>query len=779
MIKGILACSSAVAIGLVLGTGSMAHAEEESAAPSGLQDIIVTAQKRSESVNTVPLSISVASGEALARAGVQSTEDLQKVVPGFSYTESAYSTPVFTLRGIGFYETSLGAKPTVSVYVDEAPLPFSVMARGATLDLERVEVLKGPQGALFGENSTGGAINYIAAKPTDAVKAGLDVGYASYDAISVGGFVSGPITDTLKARLAVKTEQGGGFQRSYTRDDHLGDKDFITGRLLLDFEPTERLRFSLNLNGFIDQSDGVAAQMIAAEIKGAVFGGSPDKILAYPLAPKDNRSADWTPARRPARDNRMWQAVFRGDFDATENITLTSLTSYAKYTHDTVIDPDGMDLQDYTYTTLGTIKAFSQELRVAATFNNIDLIIGGNYSDEKAFQRDNSGPYADTPAAYIFYGQGLADRPFFYYSQFSDQKFRTKAVFGNIDWTVGNFVLHGGVRYTDSSDRFAGCTQDTGFALGQGMGNLLNLIRAGAGLPALPPIPEGGCVTIDGPSLTYGEVQNKLSENNVSWRAGVDWKPRPEMMFYATVSRGYKQGSFPLLSASDARQLDPVTQESVTAYEVGIKASLLDHKAQINAAAFYYDYKDKQLKGMTLANPDIFGPLQTLVNIPKSKIKGAELQVNLLPTDGLNIMLAGTFTDTSVSSHFVNNDPRGNPVDFKGDSFPYTPKWNLIGNVSYEFPLTNTLRGNLGANVSYRSATNAGFGNLTLFRIDGYTLASFQAGVKTEDDRWSLDLFIRNAFNKYYWNNTADIRDTIVRYTGTPRTIGATLAFRY
>ncbi|HUD93469.1 TonB-dependent receptor plug domain-containing protein [Sphingobium sp.] len=144
--------------------------------PAGLGDIIVTAQKREQAINDVPLSITAASGEKLANQGVTNVSDLVKIVPGFNYTESAFATPVYTLRGIGFYDTSLAAKPTVSIYQDQVPIPFSIMTRGATLDLERVEVLKGPQGTLFGSNATGGAINYIAAKPTSTFKAGLDAG---------------------------------------------------------------------------------------------------------------------------------------------------------------------------------------------------------------------------------------------------------------------------------------------------------------------------------------------------------------------------------------------------------------------------------------------------------------------------------------------------------------------------------------------------------------------------------------------------------------------------
>jgi outer membrane receptor protein involved in Fe transport len=151
-----------------------AQSSSNAPAPGELIEVVVTAQKRSERLQDVPISITAVTGEQLVDAGVTDTSQLTKVVPGFAYQQSSYGTPIYSIRGIGFYDTSVGISPAVSVYLDQAPLPFSVMARGATLDLERVEVLKGPQGTLFGQNSTGGAINYIAAKPTAIPEAGVD-----------------------------------------------------------------------------------------------------------------------------------------------------------------------------------------------------------------------------------------------------------------------------------------------------------------------------------------------------------------------------------------------------------------------------------------------------------------------------------------------------------------------------------------------------------------------------------------------------------------------------
>jgi len=238
-------------------TGALAQATGDSPP----DEIVVTAQKRAQSVNSVGMSINALKGDVLANRGVTDAQQLVKVVPGLTYQPSTQATPVYTLRGVGFFDSSLGSSPAVSVYVDEAPLPFPIMTAGAALDLERVEVLKGPQGTLFGQNSTGGAINYIAAKPTSTFATGADLSLNHFGQVDASGFASGPLSDTLKARVAIRAVEGGAWQKSKSRpDDKLGDANKLQGRLLLDWQATDRLKLGVNLNGFIDRSDVTAFQ---------------------------------------------------------------------------------------------------------------------------------------------------------------------------------------------------------------------------------------------------------------------------------------------------------------------------------------------------------------------------------------------------------------------------------------------------------------------------------------------------------------------------------------
>ena len=203
-----------------------------------LEEVIVTAQKRVQSANDIGMAISALSGDAMKELNILDNTALAVSIPGLTFADTGLSVPVYTLRGIGFNEESVQAASTVGVYNDQIGVPFPIMTKGLLMDNERVEVLKGPQGTLFGRNSTGGAINYIANKPTDDFEASVTAGYARFETADIGGFVSGPLTDNIRGRVAARTIQSNeGWQDSLSRGDEHGeyDKYNIRGVLAVDF----------------------------------------------------------------------------------------------------------------------------------------------------------------------------------------------------------------------------------------------------------------------------------------------------------------------------------------------------------------------------------------------------------------------------------------------------------------------------------------------------------------------------------------------------------------
>ena len=797
---------SAFVVALASGSGAGAQAQAGGASSAQVgapapqdesvgQDIVVTAQKRSERLSNVPLTISAASAATLANVGVTDTSSLAKIAPGFTATKTATAAPVYTLRGVGYFDSSLAATPAVTVYVDQIPLSYPQMTRNAVFDLERVEVLKGPQGTLFGQNSTGGAVNYIAAKPTKTLQAGLDVSGGSFSLLNADGFISGPVSSTLTFRLALGHESQGDWQHSTSRPyDGRGEVDITKGRVLLDWKPTSKLSFTFGATGWVDKSDTQGAQLVA---KTSNLPPSP-QFLAYPLGPQTAQASDWTPGVRKARDDYFYQFSLRAAYAATDDINIVSLTSYARLKLDVPSDTDGTSLMLADYTDTGNIKSFNQEVRAEATLPTTRIIVGGNYSKDKALQNTSLG-VADSSTAYNSPpGTGPVSQIRF----FANQSIESYAGFVNVEQDLTSTLkLQGAVRYTHTSKSFSGCGADVDNGLGSVISFLVNnIFRPAAGIPGRITIPANSCISLDA-GFNPGVVFRSLDEHNVSFRAGPSWKVTPDILLYANVSKGYKAGTFPTLGGISAAEYNPTTQESVMAYEGGFKAAVDQRRVQLSGAAFYYDYKNKQLLG-TFTDP-FFGPLQQLVNIPKSRIYGAELQVAAEPVTGLTLNGGITYVNSKVTSSYTNLNPYGSAIDFRGSAFPFTPKVQATFNAEYKVPLSDRWSAFLGGNALYNSSTFGAFGanvpyNPTdpqhgsfgrfpslpvvtgALNLKAYTTVDLRAGVETADHALRFSVWARNVTNEYYWTTATFIpADTTIRYTGMPRTFGATVGFRF
>jgi iron complex outermembrane receptor protein len=741
-----------------------------------LDEVIVTAQKREQAVNDVPMSITALQAEDLADRGVSGTVDLANTVPAFTYTESRVGTPIYTLRGVGFNDIALGGRPTVSVYRDEAPVPFTIETRGGFLDLERVEVLVGPQGTLFGQNATGGAINLVAAKPTASPKAGLEVGYGNYNALTLGGFVSGPISDTLKGRIAIKREQADGYQRSITHGGRNGDKELTEGRVILDWTPSDTLRASLTVYGFIDHSDNQAPQVYKVQPSDPTAAGFIPELALIPLAPRDNRAADFNPDESYARDNSYLQADLRIDLDVSDRLTLTSLSSYSDYDQNQNQDLDGTPLDGLQQRTIGSIKSFSQELRLSGNVTDrLYMTVGANYAADETRER-NLDYIGQSTQAYAFAAYGIA--PFFNFGLRNDQDIKTYAAFGNLEFSATDaLTLQAGFRYTKSENDFQGCTSDLGDGVTAAVFTDFHNLARGAflGLPPLPPIAPGGCITADLLQVPQ-MVTNRLEEDNLSWRLGADYDVTDRIKLYANVSRGYKAGGFPTLAATATAQYDPTHQESVTAYEVGFKAGLTP-VLQLNGAVYQYDYEDKQVLGV-VADPS-FGRLLRLLNIPESRVRGAELQLVWSPISGLDLSGNASYVKTEITDDFIGFDANGVSQNFVGQQFPNSPKWQLSGDAAYSWPVAETLKAFVGVNASYRSSTNSELGEIPDLVVDDYALVNLRGGIEAEDGSWRLMAWVKNVEDNYYYTAATRSIDVFNRMAGMPRTYGLTFTRQF
>lgn len=799
-----------------LGHGSMVYAQTAPQAEvSDSNEIVVTANKREQNLNDVGLTISVVSGDDLKERGITSLEDIASIVPGLAYSTSTTNTPIFTLRGVGFQESSLGVYPAVSVYLDQTPLAFPILAAHSAYDLERIEVLKGPQGTLFGQNSTGGAINYIAAKPTDTLQAGGDIGFGRFGSIDGNAYVSGPISDTFGFRASGNAHHMNDWQKSLTRpDDTNGHQDYLAGRFLLDWQPSDAIKLQFNVNGWKDTSQPQAQQLIGINPQTPTGVEAISRLIVSPFAPDNARAADWTgtvidpatgviltptafggPADNgiggyvpgtgrltsfdPFSNRKMWQVALRADIELGSDLTLTSLTSYTDFDQRQRVDQDGNALVTFDIEKAdGFIQTFNQELRLANnSASQFRWLLGANYEDSTTFE-DQALRYFDnsshTRSLNWINFSGVTNR----------QDIKNYAVFGNLEFNLSEqLTLKAAARYTNSKNDSSICSYTS--ATGR-----VETLFGGAGI-------NGTCFTFTETFTNGPPIANQLKEDNVSWRAGVDYKINSDVLLYANISRGYKAGSFPSLSTASYLGLLPVTQEAVTAYEGGFKASLADNAVQLNAAAFYYDYKNKQIRGKLI--DAVFGALDALINVPKSRIYGLEADITARPVDGLTINAAMTYLNSRITEGPgapKNNNIYGqidNPV---GDPLPFTPKFSGIINVDYRHVLASS--GSVFAGVSFnaRSRSDAAIGanripyptgpnsftradiGDNVFNIKGYTTSDARIGYEAADEAWKVMLWGKNILNEYYWTTVIPSNDSQGRFAGMPATYGITLGFK-
>ena len=745
-----------------------------------IEEVIVTAQKRAERLLDVPVSITAASGEQMARQMITDPSDLTKVAPGFSFQQSTFSTPIYSIRGIGFYDTSAGASPTVSVYVDQVPLPYSVMTRGASIDLERVEVLKGPQGTLFGQNSTGGALLYIAAKPSATPHASASVDVGNFSTVNGQASISGPITNTLSARIVGRVETRGAWQKSYAPNDavvgkaagdELGRRRFYNGRALFDWTPSDKVNFDLALSGWQDKSDTQAAQIVRTQFLAAQTAANAGVYAAFnqfKAVPDDNRLAGWDANCACKRDDSFGQAALRGQVDISDKVTLNSISAFTRYKENSYTDPDGTPFSNLITHRVANIDSYFQELRLSGDTSSVRWMIGANYArdtvDENNLQNINATNGSVGPFQY--HKLNIT----------TDQKISTWAGFGSLDYSITDkLAVQGSLRYTDRTNEFAGCLRDGGDgALATAIGTVFRVSTV-----------PGGCVTRNSAGVLLPIVSTDLKEKNTSYRGSINYKPDGDTLIYASISKGYKAGSFSLLPAVLDIQLAPAVEESLLAYEAGFKVSLADRKVQLTGATFYYDYTNKQISGRVLIVP--FGPLPRLVNIPKSRVYGAEIEAVLQPVAGLRISGGVSYNNSKIEENPVNPyDSYGNVADFTGESFPITPRWQGVVDAEYKFPATDQLSMFVGGTLTARTSASTALGNTTTqalglppLEVPGYALVDLRAGVESSDGVWRLQAWGRNVSNKFYLIHAARQSDDIIRTVGMPRTYGLTLSYRY
>jgi iron complex outermembrane receptor protein len=708
-----------------------------SGADSILEEVIVTAQKREQALSDVSLSVTAFTGETMRALNFKEPRDLAGVVANLDMKGTQGDiNPAVTIRGIGLNNFNANNNPSVGMYVDEVFLSSAAMMTLSMMDVERVEVLKGPQGTLYGRNASGGAINFISAKPTREVDGFIDASYGDYDNARLEAAIGGPLGDVMSGRVSVLYDDRGD---SY-HDNRIGpDFDGITnqsirGQLQWD---TDRLSANLGLS-YVDQNGGnqpgsFLQGLYDPETFEPCTGPQCIDFTGYRKIGGDEFEHDFDPdwVRNLEINTDLTSARFSLDYDF-DKFTLTSITGYInqnrKYGENIWSTPNEM----FSAVHNEDIEQISQEIRLSGSTDRFDWITGAFYSHDE-FDSDNLANSAD------FFGNPLVvGLPDVFWDV--DQDTDAWAVFTSFDWHLTErLTLVTGARYTDEEIDFQGGTT---FNIGN--------------TPVFP-------VT---------STDDEFTDDNVSYRVALEFRPNDDMLVYGSFSTGFKSGGFTGDFTLDPEELEPYDSEEVDAYELGSKTTLAGGMVQLDAAVFYYDYQNIQT---TVPAPS--GLAFPLSNMDSADIWGIDLELTASPVEGLDLRVGAGYLDTEVNDNA--RDPVSGDLLFDGNDLPNSPEFQVFGLARYEFPITGDLSMALQADAKYSDETYKEAGNDPLASADDYTVINGRISLLRSDGGWEAALWGRNLADEDYFQDVFPSQDLGIQsgIAGAPRTWGVSFTY--
>lgn len=739
----------------LFATGSVFAQSAGKDQKQGIETIVVTAQRRSENVQSVPISVQAFTGKSLANLGIKSSTDLGQVTPNLDIAlpSGAGSQPIISIRGIGLNDYDSNNAGPNGVYLDEVYLSSPASQTFQLFDLQRVEVLKGPQGTLYGMNTSGGAINFITNKPTDYVTSNVTASYSSFNTRYLEAAIGGPLADGLDGRIAAVMNQSTGYMNNLLTGTHENGTNNYSGRAMLQYRPRDDLKFLLTLRGSaLDNRPNeyhlvgtLDPSTLAPCSNPDILAGKCVDLFGYGTTP-NLYDGSWN--RRQHLQVHDRGGSFRVDYSPGD-LTFTSLTAFTHtdrfHPEDTDAEPNRLLEIDYGVDS----DTVSQEFRVGQTRSNYNWVAGLYYMHENLHQ--NQPLYILLDADLFFGGPGSGDGIAEIITDRSRQVTKTYAVYGqgNYDLTDRLTLTLGG-RYTKEKKNFQ---YDQGFKV------------------------QSGGMDNFGPTTTLPTAYSSLDDNAFNWRLALDYHFTDMILGYASIATGFKSGGFngSFLSsdpAEIAKQLQPIRPEHVTAYEVGVKSTLLDGTMIFNAAVFYNHYKDMQVFSLinspTPGNP----PVNVLDNAPKAHTQGVELHVVVQPVDRFTATVNLGYLQTRLDEYSVTLAP-GVP-DYSGNVLPVAPRWSLSSIFDYKIPVrSGTL--DLQFNASYRSKQYFDTSNDPLTTQSAYWLENLRAGYSFDGDHWEVAAFVRNLSDKKYLSDSFDLSSPfglIEQVVGVPRSYG-------
>lgn len=738
-----LCCAPALfTAGLAGAIPEQSRAETVDASATEPGEIVVTAQKRTERAGDVPVSLSVLGGAALDRARLTQADDLAARIPNLQFSATVgENTPIFALRGVSMSDFSLNQSGPVATYYDEVYKGNFAFLGIQLYDLDRIEVLRGPQGTLYGKNTTGGAINLVAARAVMRDEGTLSIGIGNYDRVEASGALNLVLAPDLAARVAFTAARADGWFRNRLpgKPDLSGTREYAM-RGTMAWEPRSDTRLTLRLSTSLQNPtnygnyskpgvNGVGAG--AYELYGDGSSYFRDGLDVREI------EAGFTPRRRA----RTWSAALTGEFGVGRGLSLTSITAWDKGSLYVPEDTDGSPTRalEIPYTDRGT--QFSQELRLTSDWSGpFNLIAGAHFHRESLFNStmmnfwadldvDGSGTVdaADCAANASLFACVITNR--------FDQVKRSYALYSDLRYRIGErTTLRGGLRFT----------RDDGAQLG-----LASTIAGVDGVLVATPITR---------------MDRRFRTSNLSGKVGIDHHLGDAAMLFASYSRGYRGSGFNAQAFFDPSEANVAKPETIDAIEAGIKVHTSDKVFAASLTGFHYTYRNQQFLSVSPANA-----AQNLVNLERSRIYGAEFELDARPVPPLALHFGMGLLSARAQQGVISGN------DVRGHRLANAPSLTLSSGVTWTALDRGATRIVAHGEASYVSSQFFEILNIERLRQPGYALLS--GGIDLAHGVWTLAVWGKNLTDKVYFTSRIDLSGFGFDYNhvGTPRTFGATL----
>ncbi len=757
--------TSAAVLALAMISGQPAFAQ---AAPApnddvAATDIIVTAQKRPERLQETPLAITAFTQGQLDANVSRTLVETVKLAPGVSFTSgNTARAEGVRIRGVGTASFSEGVTGSVATVVDGVVLGRQAQGLFELNDIEQIEVLRGPQGTLYGASATAGVINIVTQRPSDDPTMAADIQYGNFNDIRARATVSGPIAgETVKARLSAYYSKRDGEIINLTNGQDLNNRNEYGFRGKIEIQATPQL--NLLFSGDYAQSQ---TRCCSLTFRTAVVPA----LIAPVVASPSNRQVSLD-APATAQRNRGWGLSVQADYDF-DSARLTSITAYRDWRFS-----DGGD-SDFTAANIipfaGTnnqARQFSQELRIASTGERkLNYIAGLFFFDQKL----DADSQFDVRLAPLFIG-GPTGNAIGTIRETAVRTVRQKqyAAFAQVDYKITEQLkLIGGLRATK-------------FDLG------LNFARTNTNpvLGTITGAPFNGLLILGLPTA-FATTNN---DSNLSGKVGLQFQPTRDLGLYATYTHGYKgpavraDSGDPIAGATVATTAR-IAPETVDAFEAGLRSQFLDRKLTVNLTGFYSKFKNFQANTVNPANP----VQQSLVNAGNVSTRGFEMEVAIAPARGLTLGGSLAYVDARYGNILVScssfrtvagctQTGAAFLLNLNGQQFQNAPRWTAGLNASYETAISGELRAFIRGDMQYRSSVFFAFNHDPLSVQPSYTLFNGNVGVKTADDHVSLTFYMKNIGEKDYALTIARSALTpgSLQLLGLQRSYGAVLGFKF